>query len=135
MTYRTTFVNRWPAWPERLAAGYVVDSNGCHVWQKSKNNRGYGVIWFDGKLHLAHRAAWLLRHGSWPNRGLVIDHACNNKSCVNADHLRELTNGENIQRAIPRGDADTEKRREIWRAANQKRRNASGGGRHQLVQG
>jgi len=101
----------WPHWTERLAAGYVVLPNGCHEWQGSKNSRGYGVIWFDGKLRLAHRAIWFKAHGEWPTKSLVTDHICENKGCVRLDHLRLLTNGENIMRAWPRGDAATERRR------------------------
>lgn len=102
----------WKHWTERLDENSELDpETGCLVWQKSKNNRGYGVIYFDGKLHLAHRAAWLKAHGSWPQEGLVIDHICNNKSCVNSDHLQELPNHLNLRRAIPRGDSETEERR------------------------
>lgn len=109
---------------------HVEDAQGCHVWQRARNNRGYGVIWFDGKLRLAHRVAWFLEHGAWPRPGLVVDHICENKACVNPAHLRELTSGANIQRAYPRGDAATETRRAQWRAASArlraKRRASSG---------
>ena len=97
---------------------YTIDSNGCHIWQKARNSRGYGVIWHDGKVRLAHRVAWFLKHGAWPIKGLVIDHICEVRACVNADHLRELTNGQNIMRAYPRGDEATERRRSRQRAAN-----------------
>lgn len=113
----------WKHWTDRLDENALPDDNsGCLEWQKSKNNRGYGVIYFDGKLHLAHRAAWLRKHGQWPDSNMVIDHICNNKSCVNVDHLRELPNHLNLRRAIPRGDAATERRRARWRKADAKRR-------------
>lgn len=101
---------------------YVVDASGCHIWQRSLNNRGYGVVWFDGKVRLAHRVAWFLEHGRWPDPDLVTDHICEVKACVNVHHLRELPNHLNLRRAIPRGDAATERRRAIWRRANAKRR-------------
>lgn len=47
---------------ERLAGKYTEQSNGCHEWGRARNSRGYGVIWFDGKLQLAHRLAFLARH-------------------------------------------------------------------------
>lgn len=115
--------SRWKHWTERLEENSRPNKkSGCFDWQKSKNNRGYGVIYFDGKLHLAHRAAWLKKYGAWPNPDLVIDHICNNKSCVNIDHLRELPNHLNLRRAIPRGDEATERRRTGWRKADAKRR-------------
>lgn len=127
--------SRWPSWQERLNAGWISDSRGCWVWQRSRNNRGYGVIYFDGRLHLAHRAAWLLAHGTWPAQGMVTDHICNNKACVNPAHLRELTNSENIARAYPRGDERTERRRMANRAAKARQRAklSEGGGRDRLV--
>jgi hypothetical protein len=93
--------DHWPNWRERMAANILETATGCHEWQASRNSRGYGVIWFDGKLHLAHRAAWLAFHGGWPSPGLVVDHVCENKGCVNATHLRELTSADNIRRSVP----------------------------------
>lgn len=102
---------------------YKVDpTTGCHIWLKARQTRGYGVVWFDGKVRLAHRVAWFLEHGAWPAEGAVLDHSCDTKSCVNPHHLRELTNSQNIRRAYPRGDVPTEKRRAGWRAANARRR-------------
>lgn len=101
---------------------YTVDENGCHVWQKALSKNGYGVIWHDGKVRLAHRVAFYFAHGRWPADGLVVDHICNNKACVNADHLREIPNWQNLRRAVPRGDEETELRRARWRRANAKRR-------------
>lgn len=105
----------WPHWTVRLAEKTERTDAGCDEWQGSRNNKGYGVIWFDGKLHLAHRAAWLAHHGEWPTRGLVVDHICDNKACVRIDHLRLLTNSENIRRAYP-CDAETEAKRVRQRA-------------------
>jgi hypothetical protein len=120
--------NHWADWRTRLSTGYALDDNGCHVWQRSRNTRGYGVIYFDGKVRLAHRAAFYARHGRWPLDGLVVDHICENKACVNADHLRELTNSENIRRAWRHLDPDTEPLRIRQRAANARYRLKQKGG-------
>ena len=95
---------------------------GCLIWQRALNSRGYGVVWFDGKVRLAHRVAFYGHHGRWPAEDMVIDHACNTKACINPDHLREMENWKNIRRASPTGDAETEKRREAWRRVDAKRR-------------
>lgn len=112
-------VERHPSLPRFQ---YIVDAHGCHLWQRAKNNRGYGVIYFDGKLRLAHRVAWFLHFGDWPDPRLVTDHICQVKACVNVAHLRELPNHLNLRRAYARGDAQTEHRRAQWRSANAKRR-------------
>lgn len=115
--------DHWKPWTQRLSEGGTSNPlTGCIEWTRSKNSRGYGVIYFDGKLHLAHRAAWLFEHGAWPDPMQVIDHICNNKACVNVGHLRELPNHLNLRRAIPRGDAATEHRRALQRRADSKRR-------------
>lgn len=112
-------------WEEK----YVVDRRGCHVWQRAKQTRGYGVVWFDGKARLAHRVAWFMKHGAWPTAGFVVDHICENKACVNPDHLRELTNGANIRRAYPRGSAEVEAKRAMWRKSQSARRSRQSAGR------
>lgn len=48
---------------------------------------GYGKIYANGKLRLAHRVAWEFFRGSIPD-DFVIDHrVCRMKCCVNPDHL------------------------------------------------
>lgn len=102
---------------------YEIDEHGCHIWQKARNSRGYGVVWHDGKLRLAHRVAWLLEHGTWPRDGLVLDHICEVKACVNVAHLRELENWQNLRRAYPpKADPAAERRRAVNRLSHAKRR-------------
>jgi hypothetical protein len=84
---------------QRMARGSTPDEHGCVIWHRARNNRGYGVTYLDGKVRLAHRVAWYLEHGSWPVDGLVVDHICEVKACVNVRHLRLLTSGENILRS------------------------------------
>lgn len=88
-----------PPLSDRFASGWAPSSTGCRIWQRARNNRGYGVIWAEGSLRLAHRVAWLLAYGRWPAPGLVLDHMCDTKACVNVEHLREVTNRLNVLRA------------------------------------
>ena len=111
--------------PTQALAGKYAEIGGCHVWQRATNSRGYGVVWYDGRLRLAHRVAFRAAHGRWPDADSVTDHVCNNKRCVNADHLRELTNWQNVRRAVKVGTPEVEAKREGWRRANQRRRNYS----------
>jgi hypothetical protein len=75
-----------------------VDAEGdCWQWTGSDNGKGYGVIQFDGRLQRVHRLSWEYLVGPIPD-GLVLDHLCRNKRCVNPDHLEPVTNRENVLR-------------------------------------
>lgn len=61
----------------------------------SISNRGYLTISVDKKKYQAHRLAWLLTHGEWPEH--EIDHANGNKSDNRIANLRPATRTENRQ--------------------------------------
>jgi len=84
---------------QRMVRGSTRDPNGCVIWRRAKNSRGYGCIYFEGKVRLAHRVAWYLEYEKWPDPSLVVDHICEVKACVNVAHLRLLTSAENIARS------------------------------------
>ena len=71
--------------------------DGCWIWDKSIGSHGYGVIYYEHKLWLAHRLVYTFYKGMIPN-GLTIDHLCLNQRCVNPDHLEAVTMGINVLR-------------------------------------
>jgi len=78
---------------------YRVDpETECWYWLGSINNRGYGV-WGGGNrgpwgTQFVHRIMWQQTYGPIPD-GLVIDHKCRVRDCVNPAHLRLCTTAEN----------------------------------------
>jgi len=73
---------------------------GCLVFTGNINRHGYGLIKDDsGKDRTVHRVAYELAKGPIPD-GLVIDHKCRVRSCVNPDHLEPVTQRENCLRGI-----------------------------------
>ena len=76
----------------------VNKNSGCWLWTGGMGGRGSGYGRFylgENKNIMAHRYSYELSKGSIPE-GLVIDHICRVRNCVNPDHLRAITNEENI---------------------------------------
>lgn len=79
---------------ERFERKYEVDTTtGCWRWTAYIDPFGYGRFSAAGEIR-AHR--WSYKHfvGPIPD-GLVIDHICRVRCCVNPAHLRAVTSGEN----------------------------------------
>ncbi len=60
---------------------------------------GYGRLKIDGRNVQAHKAVYERVVGPVPD-GMVLDHLCRNRVCVNPEHLEPVTSGVNILRGI-----------------------------------
>lgn len=69
----------------------VNKTPGCWLWEGCIDHaHNYGVFKVHNEKMPAHRAAWLLTHGSL-SAELHIVHTCNNSLCVRPDHLIQST--------------------------------------------
>jgi hypothetical protein len=64
----------------------------CIEWQGGLHSKksGYGVFHIAHQNLLAHRYAWEIAHGPIPD-GMCVCHTCENKLCVNPDHMMLAT--------------------------------------------
>lgn len=81
------------------------EATGCHEWQRS-TSKGYGQLYVPGRPRPAHahRFAWELAFGVIPE-GLHVLHKCDNRKCVNLEHLFLGTNLDNIRDKCRKGRA------------------------------
>lgn len=82
----------------RMETKFIPEPNsGCWLWDGSTNSHGYGMINLMGRPMLAHRVAYEFLKGPI-QRGLVVDHKCRTRCCINPDHLEPVTMAENTRR-------------------------------------
>jgi hypothetical protein len=72
-----------PPLEERFNA-FVNKTTSCWLWTGA-TNRGYGLLWVDGKHELAHRVSYSIHKGLLGD--LCVCHTCDTPLCVNPDHL------------------------------------------------
>lgn len=82
--------------------GWSVTAQGCWEWAGNKHKEGYGELYAEGRHMLTHRAAYSVWVGPI-EKGLLVRHKCDNRLCINPDHLETGTHADNARDMRERG--------------------------------
>ncbi len=87
--------------------------SGCWFWIGGLHPSGYGMLKYERVTKFAHRVSWEIFRGPIP-KGMDMLHSCDNRSCVNPDHLRPGTHQENMDDMAKRGRRRPVKSDKVW---------------------
>lgn len=79
-----------------------VTPGGCWDWLGSVGSNGYGYMQHAGETWRMHRLVWTLLNGPIPD-GMIVMHSCDNRLCINPEHLVMGTQQQNIKDAYAKG--------------------------------
>lgn len=98
----------------------------CIEWTGALTPSGYGSLRVNRVAYYTHRLSWEQANGPIP-KGLVIDHICRNPSCLNVDHLRAITQAQNMQNLGETNSVNTSGARGVFWVESAKRWNVKVG--------
>lgn len=85
-----------------------VDKNGCWLWNRSVDGKGYGLFKIKNRTVKAHRLSYQLYKGRIGVK--QVCHTCDVRNCINPEHLWLGTNLENSLDMVAKGRSAGQKK-------------------------
>ena len=96
------YIDRFWGKIDKQVSNTFYNNQRCWIWTEKPNDTGYGYIRIKGKGYLAHRLSWLLQYGELDDSACVLHH-CDNRLCVNPNHLFLGTRRDNVLDMVSKG--------------------------------
>lgn len=84
---------------ERINKRFYISDDGCHIWNSYTNKEGYAIVTLNKKKIRVAKAVLERKLGRKLKENFETCHTCNNRRCINPEHLYEGThkkNGEDL---------------------------------------
>jgi hypothetical protein len=89
----------------------MIPFHPCWEWTGTKGTSGYGIFKIGTKknntTHNAQRISWIIHNGPIPKgkgfHGICVLHTCDNRGCVNPNHLFLGTQKVNVRDCVQKG--------------------------------
>jgi len=80
---------------------------GCWLWQGGKDRKGYGRIWFAGRVWRVHVLGLCVWGGRSPRARGSVGHTCGEPACFNPCHLLVARNASVLARRLRKHRSQT----------------------------